>query len=89
MGGKRLRDGRFIGDKYSIRRFNGQNVSADKLVLSFHDPDARSALLLFANTTKDDNLARDIKARLRSIAEENRDQAPGAARPGCGFSNRY
>ena len=69
MGGH-IRNGRFVSDKYRVYRYrDGSDATPDKVVLSFHDPAARSALQLFANMTADADLAIDIKARLRSIEE--------------------
>ena len=73
--GEHLIDGRFVSDRYTVRRqADGSDASADKVVLSFHDPAARPALKLFANMTDDEGLAADIKARLKSVEAEIRDQ---------------
>lgn len=70
-----LMHGKFVSDKYTVtREADLSDATADKLVLSFHDPAARPALQLFANVTRDEDLARDIKARLKSIEAERRDQ---------------
>jgi len=72
--GNHLRNGQFLSDKYAVYRFrDGKCASPDKLVLSFHDPAARAALQLFANMTADAELAIDIKARLRSVGSDIRD----------------
>lgn len=69
--GNHLRNGRFLSDKFAVYRSDdGAPVSHDKLVLSFTDPAARPAIKLFANTTRDADLAIDIKARLRAIEAE-------------------
>ena len=52
--------GQFQSDKYP-------NLDADKIVLSFKDPIAEPALLLYANLTQDEDLAEDIRERLRTI----------------------
>jgi len=63
MGNHINKKGWFQSDKYP-------QLPPDKLVLSFDDIAARSALLLFANETTDKNLARDIKIRLRYFCKD-------------------
>lgn len=52
----------FQSDKYPL--------DPDILGLAFKDPAARPALALFADRTKDLDLARDVKIRLKSIVDE-------------------
>lgn len=76
--GEHLIGGLFVSDRYVVRsKRNGSNRTADKLVLSFHDPAARPALKLFANLTTDEDLAADVKARLRAVEAEGTDQGSG------------
>ena len=68
MGEHITQDGKFRSDKYRVIRIaDGEDVSDDKLVLSFHDPEARDALLVFANDTPDTALAADIYQRVDMI----------------------
>ena len=53
-------EGRFQSDKYP-------DLPPDKIVLSFHDTDARTALLLYASITDDLDLSDDIEDRIESI----------------------
>lgn len=58
---------RGLYEKYSVKRNDGQELG-DCLVLEFKDPNARAAILAYANTVSDvgyEPLARDIKKRLR------------------------
>ena len=72
--GNHIRNGRFESDKYAVwNSARGEWVTPDKVVLSFHDPAARASLKLFANMTTDAELAIDIKARLRSVESDIRD----------------
>ncbi len=75
MGSHITKDGKFLSDRYIVTKFGGGlfDVSEDKLVLSFHDRVARTAIYQYAKGTPDKDLARDIKARIRSIMiEEDR-----------------
>lgn len=56
-------DGKFKSDKYP-------ELPPDKLILSFKDKEARPALKLFAETTKQRALAESIKERLATIGGE-------------------
>ncbi|MBI2618220.1 hypothetical protein HYW58_02090 [Candidatus Kaiserbacteria bacterium] len=55
--------GQFQSDKYP-------DLAPDKLILSFRDTEARSALKLFAETTKHKDLAESITERLTTILGE-------------------
>ena len=63
MGHHINKKGQFQSDKYP-------ELAPDKIVLSFKDPVARKALILYASYCFDNNLAIDILTRLRSIKEE-------------------
>lgn len=71
QGGHHLTDdGQFESDKYRVHRAgSGEDVTPDKLVLSFHDTAARAPLRMFAAMTKDEALKRDIIARLRALGD--------------------
>jgi len=60
MGHHIDKQGRFQSDKYP-------DLPPDKIILSFKDKFARQALHLYAMGTKDEELAKDIKTRLRTI----------------------
>lgn len=65
--------GQFESDKYAVWNLaRGEWVTPDKVVLSFHDPRAVSAIKLFAASTDDAELAADIKTRLRVVENEMR-----------------
>ena len=56
-------EGRFQSDKYP-------DLAPDKIVLSFKDRMARSALEYYSNFCDDRELADDIQQRLRTLDEE-------------------
>lgn len=60
--------GLFQSDKYP-------DLKPDKIILSFHDPDARLALLLFSAITKDRELGEDILQRLLAINTKRRNKS--------------
>lgn len=56
--------GRFQSDRHP-------ELAPDKIVLSFKDEAARSALYLFARLTEDTELGKDIRDRLISLVHED------------------
>ena len=71
MSGHHIKNGEFLSDKYTIiRNENGENVSPNKIVLSFNDREARLALHTFAVLTKDKELGADILEVLNNFKEE-------------------
>ncbi len=64
--------GQFQSDKYP-------DLPPDKIVLSFKDPAARTALTAYALCATDRELAKDIDTRLRSLraAREASPDTPG------------
>jgi len=56
--------GQFKSDKYP-------DLPPDKIILSFKDPLARKALKLYAELTKDTELAKDIVTRINTVEDEN------------------
>ena len=55
--------GRFQSDRHP-------DLPPDKIILSFHDPEARRALVVFAAVCKDVELAEGVAERLASISRE-------------------
>jgi len=60
MGHHINKQGQFQSDKYP-------ELAPDKIVLSFKDEEARPVLYLFAEITKDKELAEDIRERIITI----------------------
>jgi len=56
--------GQFQSDKYP-------DLPPDKFILSFKDPVARDSLKVYAENTKDTELAEDILTRIHSITIED------------------
>lgn len=68
--------GRFQSDRHP-------ELPPDKILVSFHDPEARKALYRLAADyqKKDPELAADIKQRLTSIGVARGDTPPGPSDP--------
>lgn len=61
-------DGKFRSDKFRvIRMADGEDVTDDKLVLSFKDEEAWEALVLYLHATHDVELQHDIAERLETL----------------------
>ncbi len=64
------KNGEFLSDKFRVIDIEtGEDVSKDKLVLSFWDKKARWPLQVFSMNTYDRTLGDDVSARLRSIGK--------------------
>lgn len=59
-----------INDNGKFQSDRNQDLKPDRIVLSFNDPAARLALMVFANVTEDKELSRDILTALDNKARE-------------------